>query len=88
MFLNLQFPKANIKLIMEKVRDLIKPVYKQFVQELTPPESENGVFVIEYKDLRYYKFIFVKLYQYFHVILLEFFQLLSNNLKFLNYCIK
>ncbi|XP_033227774.1 EF-hand domain-containing family member C2-like [Belonocnema kinseyi] len=47
-----EFPKANIKLIMEKVRDFIKPVYKEFVQELTSVGTENGVFVVEYKDLR------------------------------------
>lgn len=47
----LQFPKANMKLIMEKVREALKPVYKEFIAEYSPKESEgNGV--LEYRRLR------------------------------------
>lgn len=53
---------------MEKVRDLIKPVYKQFVQELTSAGTKTGVFVVEYKDLRFVKcMLLIIIYKFFHM---------------------
>lgn len=45
----LQFPKANLKRIMEKVREKLRPIYKDFVAENIPKESA----VISYSHLRY-----------------------------------
>ncbi|XP_046604333.1 EF-hand domain-containing family member C2-like [Neodiprion virginianus] len=47
-----QFPKANIKLIMEKLRKALKPVYKQFLNEFGPERAESDPDVIQYKHLR------------------------------------
>ncbi|XP_060516892.1 EF-hand domain-containing family member C2-like isoform X2 [Cylas formicarius] len=43
-----QFPKSNLKLIMDKVRDKLRPIYKDFVAEIIPTESS----VIPYEKLR------------------------------------
>ncbi|KAK4880112.1 hypothetical protein RN001_008258 [Aquatica leii] len=43
-----QFPKSNIKLIMDKVRKVLRPIYKDFVAENIPTESS----VITYQKLR------------------------------------
>ncbi|KAF7284998.1 EF-hand domain-containing family member C2-like [Rhynchophorus ferrugineus] len=43
-----QFPKANLKHIMEKVREKLGPIYKDFVAENMPVESS----VITYERLR------------------------------------
>ncbi|CAH1175792.1 unnamed protein product [Phaedon cochleariae] len=43
-----QFPKANIKLIMDKVREKLTPIYKDFVAENIPHETP----VISYERLR------------------------------------
>lgn len=45
---DLQYPKANIKLIMEKVKEKLKPIYKDFVAENIPTETP----VISYEKLR------------------------------------
>ncbi|XP_012262352.2 EF-hand domain-containing family member C2-like [Athalia rosae] len=47
-----QFPKANMKLIMEKLRKALKPVYKKFLQENYPVSPECESPVVEYKNLR------------------------------------
>ncbi|XP_050307096.1 EF-hand domain-containing family member C2-like [Anthonomus grandis grandis] len=43
-----QFPKANIQRIMDKVREKLRPIYKDFVAENIPHESS----VISYEKLR------------------------------------
>ncbi|KAL1497141.1 hypothetical protein ABEB36_008147 [Hypothenemus hampei] len=43
-----QFPKANLKAIMDKVREKLRPIYKNFVAENIPTESS----VITYSKLR------------------------------------
>ncbi|XP_074032977.1 EF-hand domain containing 1.2 [Leptinotarsa decemlineata] len=43
-----QFPKANIKIIMDKVKEKLRPIYKDFVAENLPNESP----VISYERLR------------------------------------
>ncbi|KAJ8965173.1 hypothetical protein NQ314_004316 [Rhamnusium bicolor] len=43
-----QYPKANIELIMEKVRETLRPMYKDFVAENIPFETS----VISYERLR------------------------------------
>ncbi|KAF7391340.1 hypothetical protein HZH66_009820 [Vespula vulgaris] len=35
------FPKANIKLIMEKLKEALTPVYKEFIQNHSPPSVET-----------------------------------------------
>ncbi|XP_046141225.1 EF-hand domain-containing family member C2-like [Osmia bicornis bicornis] len=48
-----KFPKANAKLIMAKLRQILKPVYKEFIQLYTPPKSCNGDYqVLSYEDFR------------------------------------
>ncbi|ERL90320.1 hypothetical protein D910_07669 [Dendroctonus ponderosae] len=43
-----QFPKANLKRIMDNVREKLKPIYKDFVAENIPKETS----VISYSKLR------------------------------------
>lgn len=43
-----QFPKANLKLIMEKVKERLSPIYKDFVAENIPTETP----IITYERLR------------------------------------
>ncbi|KAK9869902.1 hypothetical protein WA026_003622 [Henosepilachna vigintioctopunctata] len=43
-----EYPKANLKLIMDKVRDKLRPFYKDFVAEMMPNESS----VLSYEVLR------------------------------------
>lgn len=47
-FAEFQYPKANIKLIMNKVREKLRPIYKDFVAENMPKETR----VISYESLR------------------------------------
>lgn len=50
-----QFPMANVKLIMNKVRQHLRPVYREFVAEFSPKCEDGGV--LEYRRLRFeYKF--------------------------------
>ncbi|KAL7303856.1 hypothetical protein TKK_0003978 [Trichogramma kaykai] len=44
-----QFPKANATLIMNKIRDKLRPVYREFVTEHSP---EPGSYVIKLGDLK------------------------------------
>ncbi|XP_031332726.1 EF-hand domain-containing family member C2-like isoform X2 [Photinus pyralis] len=43
-----EFPKSNIKLIMDKIRKVVRPTYKDFVAENIPTETP----VITYEKLR------------------------------------
>ncbi|XP_022907177.1 EF-hand domain-containing family member C2-like [Onthophagus taurus] len=43
-----EFPRSNIKLIMDKVREKLRPIYKDFVAENMPTESPT----ITYEKLR------------------------------------
>lgn len=43
-----EFPKANVNLIMDNVREKLRPIYKDFVAENMPDESP----VITYEKLR------------------------------------
>nr|XP_012139231.1 PREDICTED: EF-hand domain-containing family member C2-like isoform X3 [Megachile rotundata] len=48
-----KFPKANAKLIMEKLREILRPVYKEFVQQYVPTEKGEGDYqVLPYENLR------------------------------------
>lgn len=49
-----QFPKADVKLILEKVRAALKPVYKEFIQ-LYPTEKLNDEDrIMPYEKLKYF----------------------------------
>lgn len=49
-----QFAKANVKLIVEKLRQTLKPVYKEFLQLCAPAQSIDGdLRVLPYEKLRY-----------------------------------
>ncbi|KAF5287565.1 hypothetical protein FQA39_LY15894 [Lamprigera yunnana] len=43
-----QFPKSNIQLIMDKVRNVLRPIYKDFVAENVPTDMA----IISYEKLR------------------------------------
>ena len=45
-----QYPKANIKVIMGKIRDKLRPTYKDFVAENMPKDGQS---TIPYDTLRY-----------------------------------
>ncbi|XP_011689860.1 PREDICTED: EF-hand domain-containing family member C2-like isoform X2 [Wasmannia auropunctata] len=49
-----KFPKANKKLIMEKLRESLQPVYKEFVQLYAPAKgaAEGGIRILEYERLK------------------------------------
>ncbi|KAL6255776.1 hypothetical protein P5V15_013019 [Pogonomyrmex californicus] len=48
-----KFPKANRKIIMEKLRESLQPVYKEFIQLYAPPEStKDNIRVLGYEKLR------------------------------------
>ncbi|XP_050598215.1 EF-hand domain-containing family member C2-like isoform X2 [Bombus affinis] len=48
-----KFAKANVKLIVEKLRQTLKPVYKEFLQLCEPAQSIDGdVRVLPYEKLR------------------------------------
>lgn len=49
-----QFPKANIKLIMDKVRERLRPIYKDFVAGNIPEETP----AIPYEKLRFVLLVF------------------------------
>ncbi|XP_012535562.1 EF-hand domain-containing family member C2 [Monomorium pharaonis] len=45
-----KFPKANRKLIMEKLRENLQPVYKEFIQLYAPPK--DNIRILEYEKLK------------------------------------
>lgn len=49
-----QFPMANIKLIMEKLKEALTPVYKEFIENHSPSsiETDNKVKTLEYDKFR------------------------------------
>ncbi|XP_060830644.1 EF-hand domain-containing family member C2-like isoform X1 [Bombus pascuorum] len=48
-----KFAKANVKLIVEKLRQTLKPVYKEFLQLCAPAQSIDGdLRVLPYEKLR------------------------------------
>lgn len=47
-----KFPKANTILIIDKIRDALKPVYAQFIQEFRPITQVSGALVLSYDKLR------------------------------------
>ncbi|XP_018364525.1 PREDICTED: EF-hand domain-containing family member C2-like [Trachymyrmex cornetzi] len=48
-----KFPKANKKLIMEKLRESLHPVYKEFIQLYAPPkETKDDTRSLEYEKLK------------------------------------
>ncbi|XP_020289253.1 EF-hand domain-containing family member C2-like isoform X2 [Pseudomyrmex gracilis] len=48
-----KFPKANKKLIMEKVREILQPVFKEFIQTYAPPkDTKDGIRMLNYEQLR------------------------------------
>ncbi|XP_024947143.1 EF-hand domain-containing family member C2 isoform X2 [Cephus cinctus] len=47
-----KFPKSNIKLIMEKLRKALKPIYKDFIRDYSPAPMEGDMQIWEYKKLR------------------------------------
>lgn len=49
-----QFPKANKKLIMEKLRESLQPVYKEFTQLYAPSkDAKDDTRILEYEKLKY-----------------------------------
>lgn len=48
-----QFPKANKKLIMEKLRESLRPVYKEFIQLYGPTKDTKDTRILEYEKLKY-----------------------------------
>lgn len=50
-----QFPKANAKLILEKIQAALKPVYKEFIQLYTTEKlNEDEDQILPYEKLRYF----------------------------------
>ncbi|KAG7202805.1 hypothetical protein KM043_009964 [Ampulex compressa] len=48
-----EFPKANVKLILEKLQKELRPVYKEFVKLYAPPKLDDGHFEnLEYQIFR------------------------------------
>ncbi|KAI4488135.1 hypothetical protein M0804_004983 [Polistes exclamans] len=48
-----KFPKANIKLIMGKLKEALTPVYKEFVQNYSPSSlAEHKIPTLEYEKFR------------------------------------
>ncbi|KAL6444614.1 hypothetical protein ACFW04_002016 [Cataglyphis niger] len=47
-----KFPKANKKLILEKLREGLQPVYKEFIQTYTPKDTKNDIRILEYEKLK------------------------------------
>ncbi|XP_050466655.1 EF-hand domain-containing family member C2-like [Cataglyphis hispanica] len=47
-----KFPKANKKLILEKLREGLRPVYKEFIQTYTPKDTKNDILILEYEKLK------------------------------------
>lgn len=66
----MQFPKANKKLILEKLREGLQPVYKEFIQIYAPKDTKDDIRILEYEKLKYvYKsilFIFIFAYDFIH----------------------
>lgn len=61
----LQFPKANKKLIMEKLRIHLQPVYNEFIQMYAPPkDTKDDIQILEYGKFKYVNKII--LYFYLH----------------------
>ncbi|XP_006618660.1 EF-hand domain-containing family member C2-like [Apis dorsata] len=47
-----KFPKANAKLILEKIREALKPVYKEFIQLYTTKKLNDEDQILPYEKLR------------------------------------
>ncbi|KZC10057.1 PREDICTED: EF-hand domain-containing family member C2-like [Dufourea novaeangliae] len=47
-----KFPQANAKGILGKLRQILKPVYKQFIELYTPAKSDNGLQILSSEQLR------------------------------------
>ncbi|CAK9822215.1 EF-hand domain-containing family member C2 [Anthophora retusa] len=48
-----KYPKANAKLIVEKLREILKPVYKEFIQLYAPAKSiDEDLPILQYEKLR------------------------------------
>lgn len=48
-----KFPVANVTLIMEKLREAIKPMYKKFIEEYQPITNPDGFTVLSYEKFRF-----------------------------------
>lgn len=61
----LQFPKANKKLIMEKLQINLEPVYNEFIQTYAPPkDTKDDIQILEYEKFKYVNKIIL---QYFYL---------------------
>lgn len=50
----MQFPKANKKLIIEKLRTNLQPVYNEFIQTYAPPkDTKDDIQILEYEKFKY-----------------------------------
>ncbi|XP_051167198.1 EF-hand domain-containing family member C2-like [Leptopilina boulardi] len=47
-----EFPKANSRLIMDKLRELLKPIYKEFKKDLIATLNEDGTLILEFEHFR------------------------------------
>ncbi|XP_063973466.1 EF-hand domain-containing family member C2-like [Diachasmimorpha longicaudata] len=47
-----KFSRANAALIMSKIREGLKPCYKQFVEEVRPVTETDGIFILPYEAFR------------------------------------
>nr|XP_031833842.1 EF-hand domain-containing family member C2-like [Nomia melanderi] len=47
-----KFPQANIKRILAKLRKILKPVYKEFVELYTPIKTDDELQILSYEKLR------------------------------------
>ncbi|KAK0180026.1 hypothetical protein PV327_005709 [Microctonus hyperodae] len=47
-----KFPVANVVLIMDKLREAIKPMYKKFIEEYQPITNADGFTVLSYEKFR------------------------------------
>jgi len=51
---SLQFPKANKKLIMDKLREHLQSLYNEFIQVYAPPkDAKDNIRVLRYEKLKY-----------------------------------
>ncbi|XP_054011468.1 EF-hand domain-containing family member C2-like isoform X1 [Hylaeus anthracinus] len=48
-----KFPQADVRLILGKLREILKPVYKEFIQHYTPVKSiDEDLSILSYEKLR------------------------------------